>query len=434
MSKDIFALGFMTFALFVGAGNIIFPPMIGLQFRAHVWSAAFGFLLTAVSLPVMTVIALARVRGGIDVLSAPIGRSASLLFSVLCYLAVGPFFAIPRTATVSFELGIAPLTGSGSLSQIIYSLVYFMLVISISFYPRRLLDSVGYVLAPLKILALGVLGIATLVWPASKPILYTNSYHAMAFSYGFVNGYLTMDTFGALVFGIVIVNAARARGVKDANLLTRYTVQAGLIAGVGLTLVYLSLFKLGADSAALVPYATNGAVILCAYVQHTFGGLGSLFLAVLICIACMVTAVGLTCACANFFVQYLPVSYKTLVFILSLFAMMVSNLGLSCLIKIFTPLLTAIYPPCIVLVILSFTINWWKNKRRIFVLGMLVSLLFGMLDAVQASSLKYFLPIWINHLPLSNCGIVWLFPTLLILTLVAIYDQLCTRSKVIYAS
>ena len=426
-SKDILALGFMTFALFVGAGNIIFPPMVGLQSGEHVWTAALGFLITAVGLPVITVIALARVGGGIDALSSPIGRGAGLLLATVRYLAVG-LFATPRTATVSFEVGIAPLTGDGAMPLFIYSLVYFALVIGISLYPGRLLDTVGHVLAPLKIVALAVLGIAALLWPAGAPIPATAAYQSVPFSSGFVNGYLTMDTLGALVFGIVIVNA-RSRGVKDAGLLTRYTILAGLIAGVGLTLVYLSLFKLGSGSGALVPDATNGAVILHAYVQNTFGGLGSFFLAALIFIACMVTAVGLTCACAEFFAQYLPFSYKTLVFILGLFSMVVSNLGLSHLIQISIPVLTAIYPPCIVLVVLSFTLRWWHSAPRIIAPVMLVSLLFGILDAVKASSFQQLLPAWTTHLPLAEQGLAWLPPSLLMLVLVAIYDR-CTRSQV----
>ena len=415
----------MTFALFVGAGNIIFPPMVGLQSGEHVWTAALGFLITAVGLPVITVIALARVGGGIDALSSPIGRGAGLLLATVCYLAVGPLFATPRTATVSFEVGIAPLTGDGTMPLFIYSLV-----IGISLYPGRLLDTVGHVLAPLKIVALAVLGIAALLWPAGAPIPATAAYQSVPFSSGFVNGYLTMDTLGALVFGIVIVNAARSRGVKDAGLLTRYTILAGLIAGVGLTLVYLSLFKLGSGSGALVPDATNGAVILHAYVQNTFGGLGSFFLAALIFIACMVTAVGLTCACAEFFAQYLPFSYKTLVFILGLFSMVVSNLGLSHLIQISIPVLTAIYPPCIVLVVLSFTLRWWHSAPRIIAPVMLVSLLFGILDAVKASSFQQLLPAWTTHLPLAEQGLAWLPPSLLMLVLVAIYDRVCTRSQV----
>ena len=430
-SKDIMALGFMTFALFVGAGNIIFPPMVGLQSGEHVWWAALGFLITAVGLPVITVVALARVGGGIDALSTPIGRSAGLVLATVCYLAVGPLFAIPRTATVSFEVGIAPLTGNGPLPLFIYSVVYFALVIGISLYPGRLLDTVGHILAPLKILALAILGIAALIWPAGPLITATDAYQQAPFSSGFVNGYLTMDTLGALVFGIVIVNAARSRGVVSAGLLTRYTIWAGLIAGIGLTLVYLSLFKLGSSSGSLVPDAQNGAVILHAYVQHTFGGLGSMFLAALIFIACMVTAVGLTCACAEFFAQYLRLSYRTLVFILGIFSMLVSNLGLSHLIQISIPVLTAIYPPCIVLVLMSFTLRWWHHASRIVAPVMLISLVFGILDAVKASTFANFLPAWAHHLPLAEQGLAWLPPSLLVFVVIGLYDRIFCRQKIV---
>lgn len=164
-SRDIIALGFMTFALFVGAGNIIFPPMVGLQAGEHVWTAAIGFLITAVGLPVLTVVALAKVGGGVESLSTPIGKVAGILLAVVCYLAVGPLFATPRTATVSFEVGIAPLTGDGPLPLLIYSVIYFALVILVSLYPGKLLDTVGNFLAPLKIIALIVLAVAAVVWP-----------------------------------------------------------------------------------------------------------------------------------------------------------------------------------------------------------------------------------------------------------------------------
>ena len=429
-TKDILALGFMTFALFVGAGNIIFPPMVGIQSGEHVWTAAIGFLITAVGLPVITVIALARVGGGIDALSSPIGKAAGLVLATVCYLAVGPLFATPRTATVSFEMGIAPLTGDGAMPLFIYSLIYFVLVIGISLYPGKLLDTVGHVLAPLKIVALAMLGVAALLWPAGGIAPATVDYQRAAFSSGFINGYLTMDTLGALVFGIVIVNAARSRGVSDTKLLTRYTVIAGLIAGIGLTLVYLALFKLGSDSASIVEQTANGAAILHAYVQHTFGGMGSFFLAALIFVACMVTAVGLTCACAEFFEHLLPLTYRQLVIILGLFSMVVSNLGLSHLIQFSIPVLTAIYPPCIVLVLLSFTQNWWKKSVRIIAPTMLVSLVFGIVDAIKTTAFKELLPAFAQNLPLADQGLAWLPPSLAMLVLVAIYDRLSARQSV----
>lgn len=429
-SKDIVALGFMTFALFVGAGNIIFPPIVGLQAGEHVWTAALGFLLTAVGLPVLTVVALARVGGGVDALSSPIGRKAGVLLATVCYLAVGPLFATPRTATVSFEVGLAPLFGDTAAPLLIYSLVYFALVIGISLYPGRLLDTVGHVLAPMKILALAVLGIAAVLWPAGAPIPASEAYQTVPFSNGFVSGYLTMDTLGAMVFGIVIVNAARSRGVSDATLLTRYTIWAGLIAGVGLTLVYLSLFKLGSISGELIPHAQNGAEILHAYVQYTFGSMGSGFLALLIFIACMVTAVGLTCACAEFFSQYLPFSYRTLVFALGGFSALVANLGLSHLIQLSIPVLTAIYPPCIILVLLSFTLRWWNQASRIVAPVMLISLLFGLIDGVKSSTFASLLPAWSLKMPLSEQGLAWLPPSLVVLLAAVIYDRLSGRQEV----
>ena len=164
--QDILALGFMTFALFVGAGNIIFPPIVGLQSGPHVWMAALGFLVTAVGLPVVTVIALAKVGGGMDELSSPIGKIAGGLLAAAAYLAVGPLFATPRTATVSFEVGVAPLTGESPTALFIYSLLYFVVVLAVSMYPGKLLDTVGRFLAPLKSIALSVLGSAAFALPA----------------------------------------------------------------------------------------------------------------------------------------------------------------------------------------------------------------------------------------------------------------------------
>jgi LIVCS family branched-chain amino acid:cation transporter len=413
--QDILALGFMTFALFVGAGNIIFPPIVGLQAGPNVWMAALGFLVTAVGLPVVTVIALAKVGGAMDALSSPIGKVAGTVLAAVCYLSVGPLFATPRTATVSFEVGLAPLTGESPLALFLYSLVYFLLVFWISLYPGRLLDTVGRFLAPLKIIALAILGVAAFLLPAGDAGIAEPAYVAAPFSQGFINGYLTMDTLGALVFGIVIVNAIRSRGVESPKLITRYAIIAGLIAGVGLALVYISLFRLGSDSHAIAAGASNGAAVLHAYVQHTFGTLGSSFLAVLISLACLVTAVGLTCACAEYFSRVLPLSYKTLVILLAAFSLLVSNLGLTKLIQFSIPVLTAIYPPCIALVALSFCKDFWQEQGRIVAPVMLVAFLIGVVDAVKGSAWGGYLPDALAHLPLSEQGLAWLVPSLITL-------------------
>ncbi|MEK5762156.1 branched-chain amino acid transport system II carrier protein [Acinetobacter junii] len=421
---DIIALGFMTFALFIGAGNIIFPPIVAQQAGEHVWLAAFGFLITAVGLPVLTIMALSRMQGSIEIISSPLGRFASLLLTIVCYLSVGPLFATPRTATVSYEIGFAPYFGTSSSSLFIYSVIYFALVTAVSLYPNKLLNTVGHVLAPLKIIALAILGIAAIVIPTgyiSPPI---NNYVSSPVSEGFVNGYLTMDTLGALVFGIVIIQAIQSRGVTDSKLITKYAIIASLIAGVGLTLVYISLFKLGLGSHEVAANADNGAIILHAYVQHAFGDLGSIFLTGLIFLACMVTAIGLTCACAEYFTELTGLPYKLLVFILIGFSLVISNLGLTKLIAFSVPVLSAIYPPAIVVIMLSFFWKFWNKPSLVVGSVTTVAFIFGIIEAVKAAGFNEYLPVFIQHLPLNQQNLAWLLPSLIVLVVTTAIDQM----------
>ncbi len=371
---DIIALGFMTFALFIGAGNIIFPPIVAQQAGEHVWLAAFGFLITAVGLPVITIMALSRMQGSIEIISSPLGRFASLLLTIVCYLSVGPLFATPRTATVSYEIGFAPYFGTSSSSLFIYSVIYFALVTAVSLYPNKLLDTVGHVLAPLKIFA-------------------------------------------------VIIQAIQSRGVTDSKLITKYAIIASLIAGVGLTLVYISLFKLGLGSHEVAANADNRAISLHAYVQHAFGDLGSLFLTGLIFLACMVTAIGLTCACAEYFTELTGLPYKLLVFILIGFSLVISNLGLTKLIAVSVPVLSAIYPPAIVVIMLSFFWKRWNKPSLVVGSVTAVAFLFGIIEAIKAAGFTEQLPQFIAHLPLNEQNLAWLLPSLAVLFISIVIDR-----------
>ena len=420
-TRDIVALGFMTFALFIGAGNIIFPPIVAQQAGEHVWLAAFGFLITAVGLPVITIIALSRVEGSIQILSSPLGKIASLILTITCYLTVGPLFATPRTATVSYEIGFSSYLGTSSSSLLIYSAIYFSVVTLISLYPNKILDTVGYVLSPLKILSLTILGIAAMMIPTGFVPPAINNYIDSPVSEGFVNGYLTMDTLGALVFGIVIIQAIRSRGVSNPKLITRYAVIASIISGIGLTVVYLSLFKLGLGSHEVAANASNGAVILHAYVQHAFGDLGSIFLSAMIFIACMVTAIGLPCACAEYFSSITKIGYKVWVFILIGFSFIISNLGLTKLIAFSVPVLSAIYPPAIVVIMLSFGWKFFNHPRRVIAPVTAVSLVFGLLDGLKVANFE--LPYALTHLPLAEQNLAWLIPSLVVFVIAFVIDK-----------
>ena len=422
--SDLLALGFMTFALFLGAGNIIFPPSAGLAAGENLLPAAIGFLLTGVGLPLLTVVALARVGGGMDLLTAPLGKVAGAILAVAVYLAIGPLFATPRTAVVSFEMGIAPFTGNDGAPLLIYTLVYFAAVLFLSLNPGQLVDRIGKFITPVLLAALLVLGGAALFAPAGEIGAVADSYRDAPLVQGFLQGYLTMDTLGALVFGIVIASAIRDRGVSDAGLVTRYSVIAGVIAAIGLSLVYLALFYLGATSQGIAGDAQNGVQVLTTYVQHTFGTTGSLLLAVVITLACLTTAVGLLTACGEFFSKLLPVSYRSVVIVFGLFSLVVANQGLTQLISFSIPVLVGLYPLAIVLVALSLANRLWISQSLVFVPVMAVTLVFGVADGVAATPWADKVPAWFGQLPLAGQSLGWLLPVAVTLVLVVALDRI----------
>lgn len=426
--SDLLALGFMTFALFLGAGNIIFPPSAGMAAGEHMGTAALGFLLTGVGLPLLTIVALARVGGGMALLTAPLGKTAGVILAVAVYLAIGPLFATPRTAVVSFEMGIAPFTGNTPLSLGVYAVAYFVAVMLLSLNPGRLVDRIGKFITPVLLAALLVLGGAALLSPAGEVGVVAADYQQAPFVQGFLQGYLTMDTLGALVFGIVIATAIRDRGVTEQALVTRYSVIAGVIAAVGLSLVYLALFYLGATSQGIAGEAQNGVQILTAYVQHTFGTTGSLLLAVVITLACLTTAVGLLTACGEFFSSLLPVSYRVVVVVFGVFSLLVANQGLTQLISVSVPVLVGLYPLAIVLVALSLCDRLWLSSRRVFIPVMAVTLVFGVVDGFAAAGFDGLVPALFGRLPLAEQSLGWLLPVLLTLVVACMADRLAGSS------
>lgn len=426
-SLDLLALGFMTFALFLGAGNIIFPPSAGMAAGEQVWRAALGFLLTGVGLPLLTVVALARVGGGMPRLTAPLGKVAGTALAVAVYLAIGPLFATPRTAVVSFEMGLAPFVGNSSEALMGYSLAYFVAVLFLALNPGQLMENIGKFITPVLIAALLVLGGAAVFKPAGEIGTTAVEYQQLPLLQGFVQGYLTMDTLGALVFGIVIATAIRDHGVSEPRLITRYSIIAGLIAACGLSLVYLALFYLGATSQGIAGDAQNGVQILTAYVQHSFGTAGSLLLAIVITLACLTTAVGLLSACGEFFSGLLPVSYRAVVLVFGGFSLLVSNQGLTQLIKVSVPVLVGLYPLAIVLVALSLADRCWLSSRRVFVPAMAVTLVFGVIDGLGAAGFNEWVPKLFKQLPLAGQSLGWLAPVAITLAVSVLFDRIAGK-------
>ncbi|WP_392420688.1 branched-chain amino acid transport system II carrier protein [Edwardsiella piscicida] len=429
---DTLGLGLMTFAFFLGAGNIIFPPLEGQMAGENVLYAMGGFLLTAVGLPLVSIIAVASAGGGLPAMTRDLPRGTGTFAAVLLFIIIGPAFAAPRTGLVAFEMAIRPLLGSQSDSalqiggvtldgaQMAVTALFFVVTLALAWSRGKLIDSVGKLLTPMLFLLLVVLALGVLLRPQGEIVAPVEAYQTMAFSKGFIGGYNTMDTFAALMFGMLLVDVLRGKGVTAPRACFRYLSIAGVIAAIGLAFVYVSLFWLGATSSSVAPGASNGGVVLAAYVQALFGQPGQWILSLVVLLACLTTAVGLVSACADYFSTLTPLRYRQWVVLLCVICAVVANVGLSRLIALSVPVLMALYPLAIALVVLTFIRRWLRNPLVGYRLVMLVALLCSLMDGARAAGaesgwLGELLAWQMRTMPLAADGMAWVLPSALAL-------------------
>ncbi|MBD8070130.1 branched-chain amino acid transport system II carrier protein [Bacillus sp. PS06] len=413
-TREIVALGFFMFALFLGAGNLIFPPFLGQQAGTSIIHAIAGFLLTGVGLPLLAIIIISNVEGDLDILSKRVGKNFALVFPVLIYLTIGPLFGIPRTGTVAYEVGVVPfLTVSNGFSLFISTLIFFSVTFWLALNPAKLVDRVGKILTPILLLLIVIIAIRGVVSPLGAVNQATETYLEGPFFKGFLEGFLTMDAIAALVFGIVIINRIKDKGITTVGSIRSYTIKAGIIAGAGLSFVYIALAYLGASSVDAIGMQENGGAILSSVTSHLFGSLGTVLLAMIIVGACLTTSIGLVSACGEFLTnRFKGVSYPVVIAILCLFSFTMANLGLNQLIAFSLPLLVIIYPITIVLIMLSLVHAIKPIPRSVYVGAMIGAGIISIYDGLSNAGVEIAVVTdLLNFLPLYKEGIGWLFPS-----------------------
>ncbi len=403
----------MTFAFFLGAGNIIFPPLAGQLAGENMLPAMSGFLVTAVGLPLIGIIAVAIAGGGWAGLTRDLPSKVATVMAVLIFIIIGPAFAAPRTGLVAYEMAVKPfITDASQTSLTIFSILFFAVALFFAWSRGKLIDMIGKFLTPALFLVLTVLAIAVFVNPQGTIVAAQGDYVTQAFTTGFLEGYNTMDTFAALMFGMLIVDVIRSKGITDDKTTCTYLIYAGLIAATGLAFVYVSLFYLGATSAGIAAGVGNGGVILTTYVMALFGPTGQIILSAIVLLACLTTAIGLISACADYFSTLTPMSYKKWAVLLAVVCAVVANVGLNMLITLSVPVLFALYPVAIALVALTLIRKWLPNPCLAYRVVLLVSFVFSMIDVFKY--LKFDMSLF-SSLPLFNYGMAWVLPTLIAL-------------------
>lgn len=418
-TRETITIGLMLFALFFGAGNMIFPPALGQAAGDQVWIAMFGFLVTGVGLPLLGVIAVGLAGGNLQTLASRVHPVFATVFTFIVYLSIGPLMAIPRTGTVTYEMGVVPFLSEsmkGSwIPLFLTTVIYFSLTYWLSLNPSKLVDRIGKVLTPALLIIIAAMFVKSLISPLGEVGQPTGAYQDTAFFKGFIEGYLTLDALAAMVFGIVVTSAVQDRGITDRKLVTLSTIKAAGLAATGLGLVYLALGYMGATSYSL-GQSDNGGQILTSVVLQLFGPLGTLLLGGAVVLACLTTSVGLVTACSRFFSAQIPaISYKTMAAILSIFSAAVANVGLTQLITISVPVLMAIYPLAIVLMLVSFCDRLIKGERAVYAGAIFATAVISVLDGIIRLGVFDFLTpimVYLEHLPLYKVGIGWLLPAI----------------------
>ncbi|WP_071394018.1 branched-chain amino acid transport system II carrier protein [Bacillus tuaregi] len=415
----LLAVGFMLFALFFGAGNLIFPAMLGQSAGSNIWSANLGFIITGVGLPLLGVIALGfSGKSDLQSLASRVSPFFGVAFTVALYLSIGPLFAIPRTATVSFEIGIKPFIAEQSHTPalLIFTIIFFGITAYFSLKSQKIVDIVGKVLTPLLLLFIAILIITAFFKPMGVFQAPTENYVSDAFFKGFQEGYLTMDALAAFVFGIIVINAVKERGATSRKEMMSAVAKAGLIAAGLLAVIYTSLTFIGASSVKEIGLLDNGGAVLSGAANHYFGSYGGILLSLIVIGACLTTSIGLITSCSTYFNKLLPsISYAKFVIILSIFSAGIANFGLNQLISISVPVLVAIYPLAVCLMALTFLHSFFKGRKEVYQWSMGLTFIVALFDGLNAAGIS-FAPIndlFTSILPLYSQGLGWIVPAII---------------------
>ena len=417
------------FGMFFGAGNLIFPVHLGQMAGQNALPAIIGFIITAVGIPILGVAAIGVTHSdGLQTLSGKVGKGYGIFFTCLLYLTIGPLFAIPRCATVSFTTGITPLLGADSperLYLLLFSAVFFAFVLFFSLRPGKITVWIGKIINPLFLFFFAVLMLAALLAPgaAVSAVEPVDAYRSDAFFPALIEGYGTMDAIAGLAFGIVVIDVIRRMGVDNDDAIAEDVLSSGLLTGTLMALIYVVSIVVGAQSRGLFELSENGGIALTQIAGHYLGGVGLFILAFTITFACLKTSIGLVTACAETFSKMTngKISYRSWAILFTVFSFAVSNIGLSAIIEYSIPMLMLIYPPAIALILLAFLGKFFAHDRTVYITTMTGTWAAAIFDCMKTlpapvqTALHLDAPIAFAaaHLPLFDKNLGWLLPAVI---------------------
>ncbi|KXZ40331.1 branched-chain amino acid:cation transporter, LIVCS family [Alkalithermobacter thermoalcaliphilus JW-YL-7 = DSM 7308] len=408
--SDVVIVGFALFAMFFGAGNLIFPPFLGF-ISGDRWLVTFvGFFLTGICMPLLGIVAVSKAGGRLSDLADKVSPTFSKILGTIIMLALGPLLAIPRTGATTFEMGIKPIFPN--FSPIVASIIYFFITYILVIKPSSVIDTIGKFLTPTLLIILSVI----IFKGATNPIGdLVNTGIENPFSTGFTEGYQTMDALGSIVIGGIIIKTLVSKGYTKKDEQIKLAVMSAIVAALGLTFVYGGLMYLGSTASEMFDFDISKTELTIQITNAILGNAGKVAIGIAVSLACLTTSIGLTATCGEFFNSLTngKLSYKSIVTVIIVFSTIISNFGVEKIVGLAIPLLVTVYPVVIILIIMNLFDRYIPNKA-VYPGAVIGAVCISIFEALSAAGVRvYSILDIIKRLPLSDQGFSWIAPALL---------------------
>ena len=404
-TKDILLTGFALFAMLFGAGNLIFPPMLGYETNSSWVPTMLAFTITGVGFPFLGILSVSIVGNGIKDFANRVSPTFSKIFAIISILAIGPMLAIPRTGATAYEITFLYNGMESPIYKYIYLICYFGIVILFSLRANKVIERVGKILTPILLILLFLIIIKGIFFAnlSVKPDIYPH-----AFKRGFLEGYQTMDTIASIAYAGIILKA-----IKNGRNLTQkqefsFLIKAGLVAILSLALIYGGFALVGAKMHSVL-VTKDKIELLVKTTSYLLGGYGNLILAICVAGACLTTAIGLVAIVGEFFSSITSFKYENIVIFTVIISFLLSILGVESIIRISVPILIFIYPVMISLIILNLFGKYIKNDY-VYKGVVLFTGIIGLIESLESLGIEnYYTNSILEILPFSDYGLTWLF-------------------------
>ena len=405
-TKDILLTGFALFAMLFGAGNLIFPPMLGYETSSSWILTMLAFIITGVGFPFLGILSVSIAGNGIKDFANRVSPIFSTIFAILSILAIGPMLAIPRTGATAYEITFLYNGMESPIYKYIYLICYFGIVILFSLRANKVIERVGKILTPILLILLFLIIIKGIFFTnlSIKPDIYPH-----AFKRGFLEGYQTMDTIASIAYAGIILKAIKSDRSLTHEQEFLFLIKSGLVAIISLALIYGGFAFVGAKMHSVLD-TQDKIELLVKTTSYLLGGYGNLVLAICVAGACLTTAIGLVATVGEFFSSITSFKYENIVIFTVIISFLLSILGVESIINISIPILVFIYPVMISLILLNLFGKFVKNDY-IYKGVVLFTGIIGLIESLEALGIKnYYTKSVLEILPFSDYGLTWLFP------------------------